>query len=166
MNPVTEAIFDWLRPYQLAMLTDDSRYRVILKSRQIGISDTIALEMVLVSSGLVALLPQINIAAGNCVIVSKRDVDAKDVIEKAKEWIRRLRLVPAFEPFLRTAAYSTTEIKFVDSGSKISSETQNKDAARGRSAHVYLDEFAFYQWQREIFRSSAASRMNPENTSF
>ena len=48
---------------QVEVLRDPSRYRVILKSRQVGCSDLIALEMVLTSSGLAALVPELGIAA-------------------------------------------------------------------------------------------------------
>lgn len=153
---IVAEIFDWLRPYQLELINDESRYRVVLKSRQIGISDTIAFEMVLVASGLIALLGS-DVVSHNCTIVSKRDTDAKDVIEKCKAWIRRLQLVEAFRPYLETDAYAATQIKFTHSGYRIISETQNPEAARGKTGHLYLDEYAFYQFQREIFRAAAAS---------
>jgi len=155
-DDVVTTIFEWLRPYQREILRDESRYRCILKSRQIGISDLIALEMVLTASGLIGLLGGA-VVPHNCTIVSKRDTDAKDVIEKCKAWIRRLQLVEAFGPYLETDAFAATQIKFRHSGYRIISETQNPEAARGKTGHLYLDEYAFYQFQREIFRAAAAS---------
>lgn len=157
-NEVVQTIRDWLRPYQLEMLTDSSRYRIILKGRQIGVSDgVIALECVLVASGLVDLVELVSVSTNNCVVVSRRDSEAKDVIEKCKEWVRRLRLVEAFAPYLETTKWSASEIKFTESSYRIVAETQNPDAARGKTGHLYLDEYAFYAYQREIFRSAAAS---------
>ncbi len=157
-NEVVQTIRDWLRPYQLEMLTDSSRYRIILKGRQIGVSDgVIALECVLVASGLVDLVELVDVSTNSCVVVSRRDSEAKDVIEKCKEWVRRLRLVEAFRPYLETTKWSASEIKFTESGHRIVAETQNPDAARGKTGHLYLDEYAFYAYQREIFRSAAAS---------
>lgn len=157
-NEVVGTIREWLRPYQLDMLTDGSRYRIILKGRQIGVSDgVIALECVLVASGLVDLVDWVDTSSNNCVVVSRRDSEAKDVIEKCKEWVRRLRLVEAFRPYLDADKWSASEVKFVETGFRIVAETQNPDAARGKTGHLYLDEYAFYAYQREIFRSAAAS---------
>lgn len=140
------------------MLTDSSRYRVILKGRQIGVSDgVIALETVLVASGLVDELAGFGVKAHNCVVVSRRDSEAKDIIAKCKEWIRRLRLCESLAPFLECTKFSASEIQFARSGYRVIAETQNPDAARGKTGHLYLDEYAFYQFQREIFRAAAAA---------
>lgn len=157
-RPLPAIIGEWLREYQLDIIRDSSRYRIVLKGRQIGISDgVIALELVLLASGLVDVLPDFDVNANNCVVISRRDTEGKDLITKAKEWIRRLRLIKEFRPWLDTTTWSASEIKFVRSSFRIVSETQNPDAARGKTGHLYMDEYAFYQFQREIFRAAAAS---------
>lgn len=155
MNAVVEEVNAWLRPYQLAWHHDQSLMRVGLKGRQIGFSDgCVALEMVLVASGL---HPEVFCA--DCNVISKKDDDAKDVIEKCKLWVRRLRLDPDLAPFLETTddGWSATKIKFKRSEKRIRSETQNPEAARSRTGHLYLDEYAFYVWQREIWTGATPS---------
>ena len=142
----------YLRPYQLRWLLDSGRRRIILKSRQIGISDLIALEMVLVSSGLHWF-----VVAHNCTIISKTEIDAYDVVKKAKKWVQILRKIPGLGEQLRTEAWSASEISFVSTGFRIISQTQNPNAGRGKSGHLYLDEYAFYQWQREIWTAAIPS---------
>lgn len=137
---------EYLRPYQRAWLCDPSRKRIYLKARQIGISDLIALEMVLTSSGNNPFA-----LTHNCTIVSKTEKDAHDVIKKAKKWVRLLRRIPGLEKSLRTDAWSASEIEFVSTGYRIVSQTQNADAGRGKTGHLYLDEYGFYVWQREIW---------------
>lgn len=140
---------EYLRPYQLAWLKDASKKRIYLKARQIGISDLIALEMVLTSSGLSPF-----VRAHNCTIISKSEKDAFDVISKAKVWVRLLRKIPGFALPLRTDAWSASEISFPATGYRIVSQTQNPDAGRGKTGHLYLDEYAFYSWQREIWNGA------------
>ena len=137
---------EYLRPYQLAWLRDRSRKRIKLKARQIGFSDLIALEMVLTSSGNNPYT-----LTHNCTIVSKVETDAHDVIKKCKAWVRLLRKIPGFSQSLRTDAWSASEISFIGTGYRIISQTQNANAGRSKTGHLYLDEYGFYQWQREIW---------------
>lgn len=97
----------------------------------------------------------------NCNVVSKRDTDAKDVIAKAKVWVQRLRTIPSLRPWLEQPAsgggWSASTIEFAKSGFRILSETQNPDAARSKTGHLYLDEFAFYRYEREIWTGALPS---------
>jgi len=147
MSVVLDFVFDeYLRPYQRAWLADSSTQRAMLKARQVGISDVFALEMVLTSAGM---LP--GVMAHNCTIISKRETDAYDVIEKCKKWVEVLRQDAAAAELLVTDNWSSSEVRFVRTGFRIKSETQNKDAGRSLTGHLYLDEYAFYQYQREIW---------------
>lgn len=139
-----------------------------MKSRQIGMSDAIAFEMVIVASGLVRLVNrwmrdnghEWRVLPHNCNVVSKRDTDAKDVIAKSKAWVERLRLIPSLRPWLEQpedAGWSATKIAFRKSGNHILSETQNPDAARSKTGHLYLDEFAFYRYEAEIWTGALPS---------
>ncbi len=160
-GPVLSYLFKrYLRTYQLRILCDPTRYRAVLKSRQIGISDLIALEMVLTASGLIGAICEV--VPNNCVIISKRDTDAKDVISKCKAWVRRLGLDPDLAPLLSCDVWSATQIQFADSGHRIISETQNPDAGRGKTGHIYFDEYDFYRYQREIWTGALpATESNP-----
>lgn len=141
----------YLRPYQRAIITDNARYRVVLKSRQIGVSDLIALECALTAAGLHSALPH------NCYVVSKSQRDAVGVIDKAKKWVSVLSLDPQVAPYMRLARNSSTEIQFERSRFRVVALCQSETAGRGVSGHLYFDEFAFWQLQREIFLSASPS---------
>lgn len=143
---LVDELRQWLRPYQLELITDTAHERIVLKARQVGISDAIALEMVLVSAGLHPA-----VLTHNCVIVSKTERDAYDVVDKARAWVQRLRLIPELRPFLETSRDTASEIRFKQSGFRIVSQAQSKDAGRSQTGHLYLDEYAFYVWQRDIW---------------
>lgn len=120
--------------------------RISLKARQIGYSDLIALEMVLVASGMHPF-----VEPNNCNIVSKIEDDALEVVQKCYWWIDVLRHSPKLEPYLRVSKSNLEEIKFAGTGFKIQSDTQNKNALRSKTGHAYLDEFSHYVWQTEIW---------------
>ena len=150
---VLDYIFDtYLRPYQRKWLADTTRLRIALKARQIGWSDTLALEMVLVAAGLMP-----DVEANNCNIVSKRQEDAYDVVKKCKRWVDVLRTDPQLGELLVTGAWSASEIEFTRTGFSIRSDTQNPDAGRGKTGHLYLDEYGFYQYQRDIWTGALPS---------
>lgn len=153
---VLDYLFDrYLRPYQVAWIRDLSRFRVALKARQVGWSDCIALEMVLTSSGLMRR----TVRPADCNIVSKTAEDAFDVIDKCKRWVDILRQSPQVAPWMAVAedGWSASEIKFKRTGFRIKSDTQNPNAGRGKSGHLYLDEYAFYQYQQEIWSGALPS---------
>jgi hypothetical protein len=153
---VLDYLFDkYLRPYQVRWLQDAGRFRVALKARQIGMSDAIALEMVLVASGLM----RGRVRPADCNIISKTADDAFDVVDKCKRWVEILRTSPRMAPFLVAAddGWSASEIKFRRLGYRIKSDTQNPNAGRGKSGHLYLDEYAFYQYQQEIWSGALPS---------
>jgi hypothetical protein len=156
MNPALSFILtEYLRSYQTAFLRDGAKFRIALKARQIGWSDIIALEMVLVASGIFAGFIQ----PADCNIVSRQEKYALDVIRKAKKWHRILYKIKALQPFLEKdpECWSKHELGFLRSGFRIISETQNPDAARGSSGHIYLDEYAFYAYQRDIWLGAVPS---------
>lgn len=146
---------EWMRPYQRDILMDKSRYRAVLKSRRVGISDLVALEMVLTSSGLgeaIGLYPH------NCNVISKTQSDAKDVIKYCKNWSHTLAKDPQLAPFVeRGDEWSKESISFARSGWFIRAHTQTEDAARGSTGHLYRDEMAFYRYSSEIQKGAVPS---------
>lgn len=141
------------RLYQLRLFFDRSRYRVVLKSRRVGITYYMAWEIVVTAAGLMpeAFFPY------DYIIISKRERDAKNVIRMVKKWVTAMRQDPALAPYLETTSWSKTEIEFARSGFRIVSETQSEDAGRGDGAHVFRDEIAFYRHSWEIQDSSTAT---------
>jgi phage FluMu gp28-like protein len=144
-------VLSYLRPYQRRFLTDRSQFRICIKSRQIGFSTLIALEMVLVASGLGEVL---GIAPGTCNVISKSEKDSKEVIKKSREWVRVLSKDPNLLELLRLDGDAKTYLSFAHTGHRIISHTQSKGAGRGFSGHLYLDEYAFYAHQDAIWTAS------------
>lgn len=159
MSVVLDFIFnEYLRPYQRRWLEDLGKRRLALKARQIGWSDVISLEMVLTASGLMP-----GVVANNCNIVSKREEDAFDVVDKCKKWVEVLRQDAEIAPFLQTVTWSASEVEFERTGFRVKSETQNPDAGRSKTGHLYLDEYAFYQYQSQIWTGATPSTFsNPD----
>ena len=152
---ILATIHNWLRAYQLRFLRDFSLRRVYLKSRQIGISDVIALEMVLVSSGFLKK----HVLTHNCTLISKSEEDAKDVIEKAVRWCAILALDPDIG-YLFEVKSNAKRIRFLHSGRSIRCLAQSPKAGRGVSGHLYLDEYAFYAWQTAIWTGATPSTIS------
>lgn len=160
-SPALELIFtEYLRPYQLDFLMSGlkkkgvkrNKWRVVNKARQIGFSDAIALEMVLTASGLLHPFRLVH----NCNIISKSQKDADEVIEKASAWCLRFRQDPILEPFFRLRAENKSTLTFRN-GRKVQSQAQTKHAGRGKSGHLYFDEYSFFGFQREIWLASVPS---------
>ena len=122
--------------YQQEFLKDESRFRLVVKSRQVGFSTIIANEMVrdtLFNRKYLAL----------CVSASERQ--AMHLLQYAYEQIRPLG--PTFK--------EETKTSFVlANGSAVYSLPNNPATIRGFMAdHVYLDEFAHFQNDEMMFQA-------------
>ena len=136
-----------LYEYQKKWVTDASRFKIGLWSRQTGKSFSTSLEAVI-----------------DCwerrtdwVFLSSGERQSKELIRKAK--MHALALDQAFED--ATSEYyvpgSGTVFKQLEmefrNGSRILALPANPDTARGHSANVVLDEFAFHQDSAAIWKS-------------
>jgi phage FluMu gp28-like protein len=136
-------------PYQRRWVGNDSRFKIGMFARQTGKTFTTCFE--------VASDCQLAELAGSrerWVILSRGERQAKEAIEEGvKRHCQALgALVKAVESDWRTAgaSYRALEIEF-SHGSKITALPANPDTARGFSANVFLDEFAFHQDSRKIW---------------
>ena len=145
----------YLRPFQRSILEDMSRYRIVLKARQCGISTLMALEGVLTSAGLHGY-------PHNVLIISKTDRDARDVIDKAKRWREILCLDKRLAQRLRLSKCNERALQFESTGYRVEASTQTQDAGRGKTAHLVMDELAFQRYADEIMTSATpAIESNP-----
>lgn len=136
-------------PYQRRWVGNDSRFKIGMFARQTGKTFTTCFE--------VASDCQLAELAGGrerWVILSRGERQAKEAIEEGvKRHCQALgALVKAVESDWKTsgASYRALEIEF-SHGSKITALPANPDTARGFSANVFLDEFAFHQDSRKIW---------------
>lgn len=125
-------------PYQDTFWEDRSPSRLVLKARQVGMSQAWALE---------ALYYSIFYRNQRTLFVSKTEDDARNLLAYARQAYDSLTDKPAL---LR----DNTSDMLLANGSRIRSLPATKSAGRGFTANrVYLDEFAFADYGREIYRA-------------
>ncbi|MEM2003153.1 MAG: terminase family protein [Nitrososphaerota archaeon] len=134
-----------LTEYQKKFLDDDSRLRLVIKSRQVGGSFMIAVESLLHA----LLRPGITI-----LLVSRSLRQSTELLRKVKTIIKqfenkRLRLGNVVYVF-RLVKDAETFLEF-HNGSRIISLPNNPDTIRGFTAHlVYVDEAAMFSNDADI----------------
>jgi hypothetical protein len=125
-------------PYQATLLDDPSPRRIILKARQTGISNTIAIE---------ALHKAITRADTTELFVSRSQGAASELVTYCQRTLSGLKRMP------KTVKENQFEISF-ENGSRIVSLSASPRTGRGIAAtDVYLDEFAFTQYDAQIYES-------------
>ena len=135
---VKDAIAGWieskLRPYQKAFLMDLSRFRIANKSRQIGFSYLIAMEMI-----IGALLRK-----KNQLIISASQENACIVLDYVRSHILDMGI---------EALNDTNEEIIMPTGKVIKALATNWKTARGFAGDVYFDEFAFMIHDTEVWKA-------------
>lgn len=125
------------RTYQVSILADDSPRRLVLKARQTGISQTVAIE---------ARWRAEYQAGATVLVISRTEKLAGDLIRYA----RAAAPIRAENRIVRDNALA---LEFAN-GSRIVAEAATKTAGRGYAATaVYLDEFAFHEYDEDVFRA-------------
>lgn len=124
-------------PYQALLLRDRSKRRLILKARQTGISQTVGIE---------ARWAAENEPQGTSLLISRNQDLAAELIRYARG------CYPEREsnPIIKNNAFG---LEFAN-GSRIIAEPATRSAGRGIAAkRAYLDEFAFVEYDEDIWRS-------------
>ena len=136
-------------PYQRRWISEDARFKAGMFARQTGKTFGTTFE--------VAEDAQLNDLDGSrtrWVILSRGERQAKEAMEEGvKRHAQALgSIVKAYEQDFRTdtATYRALEVEYPN-GSRITALPANPDTARGFSANVFLDEFAFHQDSRKIW---------------
>jgi phage FluMu gp28-like protein len=159
MSKVDMAI-NWL-PYQQAWIDDNAKFKIAMFSRQTG--KTFSTSGEIVKSCIDSELMH---KRERWVILSRGERQAKEAINenikpltKAYFSLLNSELRRKLEPIYSELDYKIAEAKYkaleVDfpGGSKITAIPANPDTARGFSANVFLDEFAFHQNSRDIWKA-------------
>ncbi|KUJ73919.1 terminase [Thiomicrospira sp. XS5] len=139
-----------LYPYQQAWLTNASRFKVGMFARQTGKTFTTTLEIV-----LDMLEAEANGKKTRWVILSRGERQAREAMEEGiKVHLNALQI--AFEAYesdyFEGVQAKALEIK-LPGGSRVTALPANPDTARGFSANVFLDEFAFHQDSKKIWKA-------------
>ena len=139
------AVVAWMATFysfQREWLMDWRRLAAAVKCRQIGGSHTFA--------GWAALR---GLLGENCVMVSIRDAEAKDLLAIACKHLDVLAALGS--KWARIVSRTATEAVLA-SGAKIRSTTSSA-AGRGFSGNVILDEFAYHESQQAVWDAAVAA---------
>lgn len=149
-------------PYQRLWLDDDSRFKIGMFARQTGKTFSTCGEIV-----RDCIQAEMEGRRVRWVILSRGERQAKEAVDEAiKPICRAFYLIykglkdkagPRYEEGEfrdadSEATYKTQEVVF-PGGSRITALPANPDTARGYSANVFLDEFAFHQDSRAIWKA-------------
>lgn len=143
-----------LLPYQERWVGDAAQFKIGVWARQTGKSFCTACESVVDS---------LADAGTKWVCLSAGERQALEWLEKAKEWSAAFKLAIEAETEDRDAAEAllkSAEIRFAN-GSRIIAIPANPGTARGYSANVILDEFAYHENPDAIWAAMFPSQTNP-----
>ncbi len=136
-------------PYQRDWIGEEARFKVGMFARQTGKTFCTTFEV-----AQDCQLAELDGRRTRWVILSRGERQAKEAMEEGvKRHARALgSIVKAFEQDYRTdeATYRALEVEY-PGGSRITALPANPDTARGFSANVFLDEFAFHLDSRKIW---------------
>ena len=150
-NPTAPSPFSLLLPYQRAWVADPSRFKIWLKSRQVGGSLAAAFEIV--ADALQR--------GADWIVLSAGERQALEFMEKVHRAGAIFCQAIAFEqgrPYVPETKAS--QIRFPN-GARILALPANASTARGYSANLVLDEFAFHENPEEIWRAVYPIITNP-----
>ena len=145
---------DILLPYQRKVVDDSARFKLWLASRQIGKSMGLAAEAVRDAAAK---------PGDMWVVLSAGERQALEFMEKAKQWAEAFSLSTAdyYEDRSQSEALiRSAEIRW-GNGSRMIALPANASTARGYSANLILDEFAFHEDPDAIWRGIYPSISNP-----
>lgn len=149
--PDTGAMGGILYPYQSRWINDDSRFKIGMFARQTGKTFTTTLEIVLDCMAAAA--------AGKTarwVILSRGERQAREAMEEGIK-LHFKALHKAIEitesTFVGDGKTEYKALEVIHAGSRITALPANPDTARGFSANVFLDEFAFHQDSLAIWKA-------------
>jgi phage FluMu gp28-like protein len=131
---ISEYTVSTLRPYQKKFMLDPARYRIANKSRQIGFSFLIALEMIIGSL----------LRGKNQLIISASQENAFIVLDHVRTHLKDMKIA---------ALNDTASEIIMPNGRVIKALATNWKTARGFAGDVYFDEFAFMIHDTEVWKA-------------
>ena len=134
---IRELIDNVLFAYQVEWLLDDSQFKIATKARQIGLSEMLGLEGVLLM-----------LQGQSVYYVSRSEKQAIYLLDKFYRWCDIFIDAGVVINFDKR---STTECKV--NGVYVTSLTSNATTGEGFTGHVFFDEFGLLPNDRDIYRS-------------
>ena len=142
-----EALFKLMLPYQQRWVADSSRFKIWLKSRQIGGS---------LGSAFEAVASCMDKPFSDWVVLSAGQ-------RQSEEWMlkgNRVARVVCDALGMGTPDCRNSEVRF-SNGSRLLALPANPDTVRGYSANLVLDEFAFHERPDRIYEAIYPAISNP-----
>jgi phage FluMu gp28-like protein len=143
-----------LLPYQKKWTRDQARFKIGLWARQTGKSFACAAE---------AVMDCMRQPGTEWIILSAGERQALEFMRKARDWAGACGY--AIDNYFETRAALGSLIKSAEitwsNGSRMIALPANPAAARGYSANLILDEFAFHERPEEIWRAIFPSISSP-----
>jgi len=137
-----------LYPYQQRWLKDESRFKIGMFARQTGKTFTTTLEIV-----NDCLDAESQSRRERWVILSRGERQAREAMEEGiKRHLNAYQMSFEALDYSWEGSYKALEVT-LPNGSRITALPANPDTARGFSANVFLDEFAFHQDSRKIWQA-------------
>lgn len=137
-----------LYPYQRRWIQDESRFKIAMFARQCGKTFTSTLEL-----ALDCVRAESQGQRRRWVILSRGERQAREAMnEGVKLHLAALAAGFAAHDYEWEPGIRALEVE-LPGGSKITALPANPDTARGFSANVLLDEFAFHQDSRAIWKA-------------
>lgn len=134
--------------YQQRWIKDNSRFKIGMFARQTGKTFTTTLEL---SDD--CLQAESQGTRKRWVILSRGERQAKEAMEEGvKRHLKAYQLTFESLNYDFEGTYRALEVE-LPNGSRITALPANPDTARGFSASVFLDEFAFHQDSRKIWKA-------------
>src|SRR5690606_12070462 len=143
--------FDLLLPYQQAWVNDPARFKIWLKSRQIGGSLAAAFEIV--ADALET--------GGDWVILSAGERQALEFMAKVHQAASVFCDAISFETGKEFRPETKASQCRFPNGARLIALPANASTARGYSANLVLDEFSFHEKPEEIWRAVYPIITNP-----
>ena len=133
-------------PYQKRWIEDDSRLKIMEKSRQIGLSWSTAYSAVRRAAAASSRL--------DVWVSSRDDVQAKLFLQDCKSWATVLKLAAndLGEMVVGDDGKGSASVLEFANGRRIYSLSSNPNALAGKRGHVILYEFALHKDQRTLYR--------------
>jgi phage FluMu gp28-like protein len=130
-------------PYQALWIRDDNQLKICVKGRQIGMSWAATLRAVL----------KCNERKTDWLFLSTGERQSKRLMDKVRDHLRMFKIAAEYYQLQIPETFGTQhEIRFPN-GSVITGLPANAETARGYSANVTLDEFAFHVDAEKIYRA-------------
>jgi len=143
-----------MKPFQRAVYDDPARFVAWIASRQIGKSFTGAARCV----SLAMRQPKTDV-----LIVSPSERQSYEAVLKCRDWSEAFEFAIAEELEERPASgalMSSATIRYPN-GSRVIAVPGKPDTVRGYSAHVWMDEFAFFEDPDATWKAIFPSISNP-----